>query len=133
MTPKEYKYTKEHEWIGLGASNKARMGITDYAQSQLGDIVFIELPTPGSQVEQSEKIGEIESVKAVSEIFAPVSGKVLEINHAAIDSPQIVNQAPYLEGWLVCLEISNYSELGTLIDSEEYDELIAQLSEQDPD
>ena len=105
------------------------MGLTDYSQTQLGDIVFLDLPTPGTQVEQFKKMGEIESVKAVSEIFTPVSGQVLEINQAVIDEPGLMNQDPYGKGWLVKLELSNLSELDTLMNSDKYDEFVARLSE----
>jgi len=130
MNPKEYKYTPEHEWICPEPGGKGRIGITDYAQSQLGDIVYLDLPAPGTQVEQSRKIGEIESVKAVSDLFTPVSGKVLEINQTAIDEPQVVNQDPYGAGWLVRLELSKPSELDALMNSDEYDELVAKLGEE---
>ena len=89
MNPKEYKYTKEHEWICPEPGGK--VGLTDYAQIQLGDIVYLDLPAPGTQVEQSRKMGEIESVKAVSDIFSPATGQVLEINQAAIEEPKLVN------------------------------------------
>ena len=107
MNPKEYKYTREHEWICPDSEDKGKMGLTDYAQDQLGDLVFLDLPATGTQVEQSKKIGEIESVKAVSDLFSPISGRVLEVNQAAIDEPQLVNQDPYGAGWLVRLELSN--------------------------
>ena len=128
MNLKEYKYTQEHEWIYPESENKWKIGLTDYAQTQLGDIVFLDLPTLGTQVEQRQKIGEVESVKAVSEIFTPVSGQVLEINQAVIDEPGLVNQDPYGKGWLVKLELSNLSELDTLMNSDKYDEFVAQLS-----
>ena len=105
------------------------MGITDYAQSRLGDIVFLELPAIGTRVEQFGKIGEIESVKAVSDLFTPVSGKVLEINQAAIDDPGLVNQAPYGDGWLIRLELSKPSELDALMNSDEYDKFVTQSHE----
>ncbi len=128
MNLKEYKYTKEHEWICPESGNKWRIGITDYAQSRLGDMVYIDLLSPGNQVEQRQKIGEVESAKTVSEIFTPVSGRVLEINQAVIDEPGLVNQDPYRKGWLVKLELSNLSELDTLMNSDKYDEFVAQLS-----
>ncbi len=131
MNPKGYKYTQEHEWICPEPGNTGKVGITDYAQSELGDVVFLDLPSPGTQVEQLKKMGEIESVKAVSDLFAPVSGRVLEINQAAIDEPALVNQDPYGDGWLVRLELSNTSELDVLMDSEKYDEFVARLSEEE--
>ena len=133
MNPKECKYTQEHEWIRPEAGDKGKMGFTDYAQSQLGDIVFLDLPAPGSQVEQFKKMGEVESVKAVSDIFAPVSGQVLEINQTVIDEPGLVNKDPYGAGWLVRLELSKPSELDALMDSEDYDKFVAELSEEEPE
>ena len=133
MTPKEYRYTPEHEWICPESKNKEKMGLTDYAQSQLGDVVFLDLPAPGTQVEQGKKMGEVESVKAVSDIFAPVSGRVLELNQTVIDEPGLVNKDPYGAGWLVRLELSKPSELDTLMDSEKYDKFVAELSEEEPE
>ena len=127
MNPREYKYTQEHEWICPAPGDKGKMGLTDYAQSHLGDIVFLDLPAPGTQVEQFKKMGEIESVKAVSDLFAPVSGQVLEINQTAIDEPKLVNQDPYGDGWLVRLELSKPSELDALMNSDKYDEFVAEL------
>ncbi len=130
MNLKEYKYTQEHEWICPESGNKWKIGLTDYAQSRLGDMVYIDLLSPGNQVEQRQKIGEVESAKAVSEIFTPVSGQVLEINQAVIDEPGLVNQDPYGEGWLVKLELSNLSELDTLMNSDKYTEFVARLSKE---
>jgi len=130
MNPKEYKYTREHEWICPDSKDKGKMGLTDYAQDQLGDLVFLDLPATGTQVEQSKKIGEIESVKAVSDLFSPISGRVLEVNQAAIDEPQLVNQDPYGAGWLVRLELSNRAELDALMNSDEYDKFVAGLEEE---
>jgi glycine cleavage system H protein len=109
------------------------VGLADYAQSQLGDIVFLDLPAPGTQVKQGKKMGEVESVKAVSDIFAPVSGQVLELNQTVIDEPGLVNKDPYGAGWLVRLELSKPSELDTLMDSEKYDKFVAELSEEEPE
>ena len=130
MNPKEYRYTNEHEWIHPEPGDKGKMGLTDYAQAQLGDIVYLDLPGPGTQVEQSKKIGEIESVKAVTDLFSPASGKILEVNQAAIDEPGLVNEDPYGKGWLVKLELSNPSELDALMNSDEYDKLVAKLCEE---
>jgi len=130
MNPKECKYTQEHEWIRPEPGGKGNIGLTDYAQSQLGDIVFLDLPAPGSQVEQFKKMGEVESVKAVSDIFSPVSGRVLEVNQTAIEDPALVNQDPYGAGWLVRLELNKPSELDDLMDSDKYDEFVAKLSEE---
>ena len=131
MTPKDYKYTPEHEWICPESKDKGKVGLADYAQSQMGDIVFLDLPAPGTQVKQGKKMGEIESVKAVSDIFAPVSGYVLAINQTVIDEPGLVNKDPYGAGWLVRLELSKPSELDALMDSDKYDELVAELSEKE--
>jgi len=130
MNPKECKYTQEHEWIRPEPGDKGKIGLTDYAQSHLGDIVFLDLPAPGTQVEQFKKMGEVESVKAVSDIFSPVSGQVLEVNQTAIDEPKLVNQDPYGDGWLVRLELSQPSELDALMNSDKYDEFVAELSEE---
>ena len=130
MNPKEYKYTKEHEWISPEPGNKAKIGITNFAQSHLGDIVFLDLPSPGTQVKQFEKIGEVESVKAVSEFFTPASGKVLEVNQAAIDEPKLVNEEPYGAGWMVSLELSDAAELDALMNGDEYDEFEAKAHEE---
>lgn len=133
MNPKEYKYTVEHEWICPESKNKGKVGLADYAQSQLGDIVFLDLPAPGTQVKQGKKMGEVESVKAVSDIFAPVNGQVLELNQTVIDEPGLVNKDPYGAGWLVRLELSKPSELDALMDSEKYDKFVAELSEEEPE
>jgi len=132
MNPKEYKYTKEHEWIYPEAGDKAKLGITDYAQSQLGDIVFLDLPAPGTRLTQFKKMGEIEAVKAVSDLFSPASGQVLEINQAAIDNPRLVNEDPYGAGWLVRLKLSQPAELEALMGSDEYDKFVAGLGKESP-
>ena len=128
MNPKEYKYTKDHEWLCPEPGNKGRMGLANYAQTQLGDIVFLDLPQLGTQVAQFKKIGEVESVKAVSDLFSPASGKVLEINQSAVDEPKLVNEDPYGAGWLVRLELSDPSELDVLMNSDEYDKYEAEAS-----
>ncbi len=130
MSPKEYKYTQEHEWICPEPGGKGKVGITDYAQSQLGDIVFLDLPTAGTQLAQDKKMGEIEAVKAVSDLCSPVSGQVLEINQAVIDEPKLINENPYGAGWLVRLELSQPSELEALMSSDEYDKFVAGLGEE---
>ncbi len=128
MNPKEYKYTKDHEWLCPEPGNKGKMGLANYAQTQLGDIVFLDLPAPGTQVEQFKKMGEVESVKAVSDLFSPASGKVLEINQGAVDEPKVVNEDPYGAGWLVKLELSDPSELDALMNIDEYDKYEAEAS-----
>jgi len=130
MNPKEYKYSREHEWICPEPGDKGKMGITDYAQSQLGDVVFLHLPAPGTKVEQFGKIGEIESVKVVSDVFTPVSGEILEVNQTAVNEPQLVNRDPCGDGWLVRLKLSRPAELDALINSDEYDAFVAKLGEE---
>jgi glycine cleavage system H protein len=127
MNPKEYKYTQEHEWICPEPGGKGKVGITDYAQSQLGDVVFLDLPALGTQVTQFGKMGEVETVKAVADLFSPASGKILETNQAAIDEPRLVNDDPYGDGWLVSLELSQPSELDALMSSDKYEEFVAGL------
>jgi len=129
MTPKDYKFTSEHEWIYAESGSKGKVGLADYAQSKLGDIVFLDLPTPGTQVTQGKKMGEVESVKAVSDIFSPASGKVLEVNQTVVAEPKLVNEDPYGAGWLVRVELSKPSELNKLMDNARYDEFVAELTE----
>lgn len=128
MNPREYRYTKDHEWLCPEPGNKGKMGLANYAQTQLGDIVFLDLPAPGTRVEQFKKMGEVESVKAVSDLFAPASGKVLEINQSAVDEPKLVNEDPYGAGWLVKLELSDPSEIEALMKSDDYDKYEAEAS-----
>ena len=128
MKPEEYRYSQEHEWVCTESQGSAKMGITEYAQSQLGDIVFIELPETGTQLTQFAKMGEIETVKAVSDLFSPASGKVLARNQAAIDNPALVNEDPYGAGWLLRVELSRPEELEALMDSEQYQKFVAGLS-----
>ena len=123
-TPKDRRYSKDHEWVRL-AEGEALVGITDFAQEQLGDLVYFDLPEPRTQLRQNSKLGEVESVKAVSEIFAPLSGEVIEVNQQAMDSPEIVNQDPYREGWLLKVKPSNVSELDSLLSADQYDTFVA--------
>jgi len=119
MYPDDRKYSKEHEWVRVDG-NIAEVGITVFAQESLGDVVFVELPTAGSEVNQFEKFGEIESVKAVSDLFSPVGGKIVEVNEATTDSPEVVNEEPYGSGWLIKVELSDMGQLDELMDSETY-------------
>jgi glycine cleavage system H protein len=123
-SPKDRRYTKEHEWVRLG-EGEAMVGITDFAQEQLGDLVYFDLPEPGAQIRQHAKLGEVESVKAVSEIYAPLSGEVIEVNQKAMDSPELVNQDPYGEGWLLKVRPADASEMDSLLSAEDYDALVA--------
>ncbi len=119
-SPPDRKYTKEHEWV----TDDGKIGITDYAQDQLGDIVYVDLPVVGSPIVYTQKFGEIESVKAVSELFAPVSGEVLERNEDLESNPQWVNDSPYDEGWMLKIALSNPVELEKLMSSEEYENFV---------
>lgn len=122
---KDLKYTKEHEWVKL-EGDVATMGITDYAQDQLSDIVFLELPDAGTGVEQMKAIGTIEAVKAVTDVYAPVSGEVVESNEAVKESPGVINQDPYGEGWMIKIKVSNSSEFDKLMSSEDYEKLLGE-------
>ncbi|MGD0114505.1 MAG: glycine cleavage system protein GcvH [Dehalococcoidia bacterium] len=122
--PRDRRYTREHEWVML-RDGEALAGITDFAQEQLGDLVYFDLPDPGKQVRQNEKLGEVESVKAVSEIYAPISGEVVEVNPKISDTPEVVNRDPYGEGWLLKLKPADPKEFDKLLSAEEYDALVA--------
>ena len=122
--PADLKYTKEHEWLKIDG-NKVVIGITEWAQGELGDIVFVELPEVGAEVEQMESFGTIEAVKAVSEIYSPVNGKVVEVNAALDDDPMVINRDPYGEGWMIKVEITDAAQLEQLLDSNGYKGLIA--------
>jgi glycine cleavage system H protein len=127
MNPKDYRYTSNHEWIKIEPYDHATIGLTAYAQSKLGTIVFLDLSIPDTEFEKSQKIGDIESRKAVSELIAPVSGKILRVNEEAVNNPEIVNKDPYQKGWLVQLLLSKPSELSALMTSEEYDKFELKL------
>lgn len=124
-TPTELRYSKEHEWVKV-EDGKARIGITHFAQNELGDIVFVELPEVGDELTLNEPFGSVESVKTVSELYAPVSGKVVEVNEELGDSPEFVNESPYEQAWMVVVELSNPSEVDELMTSEQYDEMTAE-------
>jgi glycine cleavage system H protein len=123
ITPEDNKYAKSHEYVhvegGIGT-----IGITDYAQKELGDVVFVELPQVGTQLEAADELGSIESVKAVSELFAPVSGEVVEINETLAEKPELVNTDPYGDGWMIRVRLSDSTELDDLMNAEEYEEYI---------
>jgi glycine cleavage system H protein len=122
--PSQLRYSKEHEWVRV-EGNSATVGITDYAQDQLGDIVYVDLPKVGTAVRQSGKLGEIESVKAVSDFFSPVSGEVTELNEEVVKSPELVNQDPFGRGWLLKLTLSDAGEVDRLLTAAQYEELVA--------
>jgi glycine cleavage system H protein len=126
--PEDYKYSKEHEWV-LVEGHVATVGITDFAQDQLGDIVFVELPTVGDKVSKEDAFGVVESVKAVSDIYAPVSGKVLEVNDDLPENPEMLNEDPYGDGWIIKIEMSDPDELNDLMTAAEYEEYVAEEKE----
>lgn len=121
--PKNLKYSQDHEWIRV-EGDVAFVGITDYAQSNLGDIVFVEVETVGEEIEKGEAFGNVEAVKAVEELYMPVSGEVLEFNGGLEDAPELVNKDPFGEGWVIKIKLSDVSELDDLLDPEAYKELI---------
>ena len=130
--PSDLKYTKEHEWVRV-EGDTGTVGVTDYAQDQFGDIVYLDLPAAGAALAQYGKLGEIESVKAVSELYSPVSGEVIEANKEAVDSPELVNSDAYGRGWLIKARLSNPSELDGLLSAAAYDEHITRLMEEETD
>lgn len=122
-TPKELKYSAEHEWVKT-EDNKVRIGITHFAQSELGDIVFVELPQVGDDIKAGDPFGSVESVKTVSELYAPISGKVVEVNSELEDSPEFVNESPYENAWMIVVEPADFAEVDALLSAEKYAELI---------
>lgn len=121
--PAELRYTNEHEWIRV-EGDVAYVGITDYAQSELGEIVFVDINTEGETVGQNEVFGSVEAVKTVSDLNMPVTGEVLEVNETINDQPELVNNDPYGEGWMIKIQVTNPAELDTLLDAEAYKALI---------
>ena len=120
--PAGFKYTKDHEWIELDG-DRGRVGITDYAQQQLGDVVYVDLPEVGAKLKQGQSFGTIESVKAVSELYSPVSGEVAEVNSALKDKPEMTNKDPHAT-WMVVLKLTNPGEVGALLDATQYQDLV---------
>jgi glycine cleavage system H protein len=121
--PANLKYTKDHEWIAL-AGEKGKVGITDYAQAQLGDVVYVELPEVGAKLKQGQSFGTIESVKAVSELYSPVTGEVVEVNSALKDKPETVNRDPH-GSWMIVIRMTNAGEAEALLDAAQYEKVIA--------
>ena len=121
--PKELRYSEDHEWIKVDG-NKARIGITAFAQSELGDIVFVDLKPVGTKMKQGERFGTVEAVKAVSDLYSPITGEITELNPMLEKSPEIVNKEPYSGGWMVKMKIANTIEVGSLLDAKKYRELI---------
>lgn len=128
MVPEDRKYSKEHEWILVDGEN-GRIGITDHAQGALGDVVYVELPEVGKTVTATEVFGDIESVKAVSELFSPVSGEVVEVNSKVVDSPEMVNADPHGDAWLIVVKMSDSSELDGLMSAAQYQAYLDEESE----
>ena len=129
--PKDRFYTKEHEWLLVEEGNKARVGITDYAQSELGDIVYVELPELNTEVDSGDVLANIESVKSVAAVYAPVGGKVIDVNSELENSPELINEYPYEDGWICVLEMRDPSEVEDLLTAEEYAEYLQELVEEE--
>ena len=123
--PAELKYSRDHEWVKI-EGNRATVGITDYAQSQLGDVVFVEVPEVDTEITVGTGFSVVESVKAVSDIYAPIGGKIVEVNDALTDAPEIMNEDPYGEGWLAIVEITDTADLDNLLSSAEYEKFITE-------
>ncbi len=124
-TPKDLRYSEEHEWVKV-EDGKVRIGITHFAQSELGDIVFVELPQVGDEIKTDDPFGSVESVKTVSELYAPISGTVVEVNADLEDSPEFVNESPYEKAWMIVVEPADASEVEKLMTAEQYEEMIAE-------
>ncbi len=122
--PADLRYTSEHEWLRITEGNIAVIGVTDFAQSELGDIVFVEIETVGQTLATNEIFGTVEAVKTVSDLFLPVAGKILEVNPALANSPELVNSDPYGEGWMVKVEVADLTEVEALMDSAAYQNII---------
>jgi glycine cleavage system H protein len=128
MTPEDSRYAKSHEYVHPEAGDTVVIGITDYAQKELGDVVFVELPAVGTELELGDEFGSIESVKAVSELFSPVTGEVIEINEALTDKPELVNTDPYGDGWMMKMRLSVPEEVDEMMTAEEYEEYVEKES-----
>lgn len=120
MYPQDLRYTPEHEWI-RAEGDRGVVGITYFAQEQLGDVVFVELPKVGAQIEEGKPFGVVESVKTASDLYAPVSGQVVEINEQLVDRPELVNEDPYGNGWMIAIQMTNPTQLNTLLTSDKYE------------
>ncbi|GAA5157017.1 MULTISPECIES: glycine cleavage system protein GcvH [Amycolatopsis] len=123
--PEELRYTEEHEWVASAAGDSVRVGITEFAQDQLGDVVFVELPEVGKQVSAGDVFGEVESTKSVSELYAPLDGEVAAVNDAVVESPELINSDPYGEGWLIELKVADPATVEGLLDADAYQALTA--------
>jgi glycine cleavage system H protein len=123
MYPEDYLYSKDHEWISV-QENIGTIGITDYAQHELGDVVYVDLPEVGDTFESNEPFGSVESVKAVSEVFCPIAGEVIEVNAKLEETPELINQSPHQQAWMIKVRISNPEELKELLGADEYEEYL---------
>ena len=126
--PQAYRFTKDHEWLEQLPDGTVRVGITDYAQAELGDVVFVELPEVGALLKKGESFASVESVKAVSDVYAPVSGKVVAVNSTLVEGPEILNKAPHGDGWMIALQPSAAGEIGELMDATGYGALLKEIS-----
>ena len=125
MVPEDLRYTKDHEWVRL-EGDTATVGVTDFAANQLGDVVFVDLPQAGKSVEQFATFGVVESVKAVSDLYAPLSGEVVEVNPGLASKPELVNSDPFGEGWMIRVRVTNAGQVGELLDAAAYEQLTAE-------
>jgi glycine cleavage system H protein len=128
--PQELKYTSEHEWVSAEEGNRVRVGITDFAQDALGDVVYVDLPEEGTEVTAGEPFGEVESTKSVSDIYSPVSGRIVERNGMLGETPDLVNRDPYGEGWMVVVETTDPSEVDRLMDAAGYRQMVEEAGDQ---
>jgi glycine cleavage system H protein len=127
LIPPDLRYTREHEWASMDQAGRVTVGITDFAQERLGDVVYLDLPALGATVTAGESMGEVESTKSVSDLFAPVDGEVAEINNECAENPAAVNQDPYGKGWLVALQPADRTQYEALLTPEDYEALVAQI------
>jgi glycine cleavage system H protein len=128
--PQELKYTSEHEWVSTEEGNRVRVGITDFAQDALGDVVYVDLPEEGTEVSAGEPFGEVESTKSVSDIYSPVTGRIVERNGLLGETPDLVNRDPYGEGWMVVVEAADPSEVDRLMDAAGYRQMVEEAGDQ---
>jgi glycine cleavage system H protein len=128
--PRDLRYTKEHEWVRDEGGGRVRVGITDYAQDALGDVVYVDIPEPGTAVTAMQPFGEVESTKSVSDVYSPVTGTIVERNPLLDERPELINESPYGDGWLVVAEMSDPSELDSLMDAEAYQAFLSQAETQ---
>lgn len=124
--PQDIRYARSHEWIRVNSDGTGTVGITDYAQSELGDVVFVDAPNPGKTLDTGDVLGTIEAVKTVSDLYAPVGGEIVAVNGTIIDNPEIINKDPYGDGWIVKIQLTDPSQLDGMMDAAQYQEMIGQ-------